>query len=480
MAAALSLGGQAAAAEKVSVVTTIFPYYDFTRVIAGDKAEITMLLRPGAESHSYDPTPRDMLKIQNCDVFIYGGGESDEWVDGVLESVDTSKMKIISIMDYVDVVEEEIVEGMQEEEEEHSHNEGFEESDVRDRPTFADWKGDWQSGYPYILDGTLDDVFEHKAEHDEEKTAEDYRKYYTDGYKTDYNRLVLNDKDNTITYYIEGKEIVKVKYDYKGYAILTYDDGSKGVRYQFEAVGETGGAPKYIQFSDHCYKPTEGLEHFHLYNGNEGFEPMLKNLVNWPTFYPASMNGSDIAASMIGHDHEEEYDEHVWTSPKNAKIIAQKIADTLSEVDAANAAAYSISAAAYLRELDKLDKAFRDVVKGASRKTLVFGDRFPFRYFADTYGLKYFAAFPGCSTETEASAATVAFLIDKVKAEKIPVVFYIELSNEKIADTICEATGAKRLLLHASHNISGDDFRNGTTYLDIMTANVGALREALM
>ena len=113
------------------------------------------------------------------------------------------------------------------------------------------------------------------------------------------------------------------------------------------------------------------------------------------------------------------------------------------------------------------------------RKTLVFGDRFPFRYFADAYGLDYFAAFPGCSTETEASASTVAFLIDKVKAENIPVVFHIELSNAKIADTIAEAAGAKALELHAAHNISKADFESGVTYLDIMTRNADALREAL-
>ncbi|MDR1509918.1 MAG: metal ABC transporter substrate-binding protein [Synergistaceae bacterium] len=302
-AAAFSFCGEAANADKKpSVVTTIFPQYDFTRAIARDKAELTMLLRPGTESHSYDPTPQDILKIQNCDIFIYGGGESDEWVDGVLESMDTSKMSIISMLDCVDAVEEEIVEGMQEEEEEET-----------------------------------------------------------------------------------GEE----------------------------------------------------------------------------------------------HEHEDEYDEHVWTSPANAGKIVRKIADTLIEVDPSNAGVYKNNAEAYLGELNRLDAAFRDVVKGAARKILVFGDRFPFRYFADAYGLKYFAAFPGCSIETEASASTVAFLIDKVKAEKIPVVFHIELSNEKIADTICEATGAKKLLLHASHNITKDDFESGLTYLNIMTRNVEALKEAL-
>ncbi|MDR1966540.1 MAG: metal ABC transporter substrate-binding protein, partial [Synergistaceae bacterium] len=107
-----------AAGDKPIVVTTIFPPYDFARAVAGDKAEITMLLRPATESHSFEPTPQDIIRIQNCDVFIYGGGESDEWVKSIFESLDTSKMKIISMLDCVDAVEEEIVEGMQEEEEE--------------------------------------------------------------------------------------------------------------------------------------------------------------------------------------------------------------------------------------------------------------------------------------------------------------------------------------------------------------------------
>ncbi|HWS28904.1 MAG TPA: metal ABC transporter substrate-binding protein [Clostridia bacterium] len=286
---------------KISVVATIFPPYDFAREIAGEKADITMLLPPASESHSFEPTPQDVIKIQNCDVFIYVGGESDEWVNDVLSSMDTSNMKIVTLMDCVETVEEEIIEGMQDEEEE----------------------------------------------------------------------------------------------------------------------------------------PAEG----------EAEEP--------------------------------EYDEHVWTSPRNAKLIVQKISDTLCEVDPANAGSYRENTTAYLARLDELDAQFQAVMDNAARKTIVFGDRFPFRYFADAYGLECFAAFPGCSTETEASAATVKFLIDKINAEKIPVVFHIELSNEKIANAISEATGAEVKLLHACHNISKADFEAGKSYIDLMTANVEALKEAL-
>jgi zinc transport system substrate-binding protein len=284
------------------VVTTIFPPYDFVRAIAGDagnpgsRVNLTLLLPPGAESHSFEPTPQDIIKMQNSKLFIYAGGESDAWVDRILDSLDTGKMKILSLMDTVDVVEEEIVEGMEEEAEE-----------------------------------------------------------------------------------------------------------------------EEGAA----------------------------------------------------------------YDEHVWTSPKNAKRIVRAITDALCELDGANAALYRLNADTCLAGLDELDAAFTAVADNAKRKTIVFGDRFPFRYFADAYGLTYFAAFPGCSTETEPSAATVAFLINKIKSEKIPVIFHIELSNEKMADTISEATGAKKLLFHAGHNISKRDFDNGVTYLELQQANVERLKTAL-
>lgn len=284
--------------KKISVVTTIFPQYDFTRQIAGDKADITMLLAPGAESHSYEPTPQDIIKIQNCDVFIYVGGENDTWVDSILDSIDKSKIKVISLLDCVKPLGEEVKEGMEAEE------------------------------------------------------------------------------------------------------------------------------------------PADA---------NDGIE----------------------------------YDEHVWTSPQNAVLIANVIRDVLCYVDQKNGETYKANAEKYTKQLSQLDAEFQDVVKNASRKTIVFGDRFPLRYFTETYGLDYWAAFPGCSTETEPSAATVAFLTDKVKAENIPVVFKIELSNGNVAQSITEAAGAKVLTFYSCHNVSKEDFDNGATYLSMMKKNVESLKEAL-
>ena len=132
-----------------------------------------------------------------------------------------------------------------------------------------------------------------------------------------------------------------------------------------------------------------------------------------------------------------------------------------------------------MEQLDALDAEFRNIVESSARKTVVFADRFPLRYFADAYGLTYFAAYPGCADAAEPSAATVAFLIDKVRTERIPVVFCIELSNQKLADTVCEATGAKKLQFSSCHNVTAAEFEDGATYLSIMRQNAAALREAL-
>jgi len=288
--------------EKLNVTVTIFPAYDFVRQIAGDRVNIAMLLSPGAESHSFEPSPRDIITIQKSDLFVFTGGESDAWVERILQSMNTENMSIFAMIDFVDVVEEEFVEGM-----------------------------------------------EHDHDHDHEE--------------------------------------------------------------------------------DYC--------------------------------------------------EDAEYDEHVWTSVQNAILLIRSIAEILCELDEAHAEFYKENAAAYIEELEKLDAAFSELVEGASRKTIVFGDRFPFRYFADAYDLSYFAAFPGCSTDTEPSAATVAFLINKIRAENIPVVFHIELSNERMANTISEETGAKKLLLHSVHNITKRDFDSGIGYLELMRRNIEALREAL-
>lgn len=296
---------------KVKVVTTIFPQYDFVRQIAGGNVELSMLLKPGEETHSYEPTPQDIIQIQNCDLFIYVGGENDEWVEDILDSMDTSGMELLRLVDCVETVNEEHVEGMKEERG-HDHDHGHEEEDI------------------------------HMEEH------------------------------------------------------------------------ETGTP-----------------------------------------------------------------DEHVWTSPENAEAIVDNISNVLCRLDSRHAALYQENEKAYKAELEELDSEFRKTVEEDGNRLLLFGDRFPFRYFADAYSLDYYAAFPGCASDTEPSAATMAFLINKVKQEDIPVVLKMELSNANISEAIAEATGAEVRTFYSCHNLTAEQFESGETYLSMMKKNVKTLKEAL-
>lgn len=292
---------------KLTVVSVSFPGYSFAKEIAGGAAEVSLLLPVGTEAHSYEPTPRDMIKIQNADLFIYGGGESENWVKEVLSSID-KPIETVAYTDCTALLDEEIAEGMQ----------------VR---------------------GSAHETA-HETAHDE------------------------------------------------------------------------------------------------------------------------------------AH-HEEEKDEHVWTNPQNAVLITRAIAEKMCEKDEKNAALYEKNAENYIEKLNELDKEFEEAIQSAKRKEIIVGDRFPFLYLARRYGLSFYAAFPGCAGESEPSAKTVAFLIEKVKKDRVPAVFYTEFSNQKVAKTIAEASGAKPLLLHSCHNVSKSDFENGATYESLMRENLAHIKEAL-
>ena len=286
--------------EGLEIITTMFPAFDLAREICGDKAEVVLLVPPGAEAHSFEPSAQDMLRVRNCDLFIYNGGESEVWVQELLsaQDVDIPRLEMIST---VPVLEEQIQEGMQ-----------------------------------------------HRHSHEDEP----------------------------------------------------------------------------------------------------------------------------------GHSHME-FDEHVWTSPVNAAIISRAIAEELCQIDPANAAYYQSRCEAYLLELDALDEGFRQAVAEGRQHSLIFADRFPARYFVEEYGLGYYAAFPGCAGDTEPSAKTVAFLIDKVEQEDIKAVFYIEFSNQKMARVIAEDTGCDTLLFHTCHNVSREELDAGVSYIGLMEQNLKNLKEAL-
>ncbi len=325
------------------VVTTIFPYYDFVRQIAGDRVRLKMVVPAGMDSHSFEPTPADMITMQQADLMVCNGGEMEQWVEKVTASLDTENMKLLTMMDYVDVLEEEIVEGM--EDTEHSHEDH-------------------------------DHTHEHEvADHDRENEDHDH----------------ADDE------------------------IKTHEDLSQAT------------------FDDHD-----------------------------------------------GHEMDIEYDEHIWTSPANAMKLVEVITETLKEVSPENASYFEENKNSYETELKGLDDEFKDIVANGRHRMIVVADKFPFRYFAQEYGLSYRAAFSGCSTDTEPSAKTIAYLIDRIKENQIQAVFYLELSSHRTADIISEETGAKPLLLHSCHNVTRRQFDEGVTYLQLMKQNAKNLQEALL
>lgn len=184
----------------------------------------------------------------------------------------------------------------------HAHSQGgkdvyngyFKDSQIKPR-TLADWGGDWQSVYPLLLDGTLDPVMRHKAEHGD-KTEADYHAYYATGYKTDVDRIVINGA--RVDFY-KGEKRAQAEYASDGYEILTYKKGNRGVRFIFRKVSGDDAAPKFIQFSDHRIAP-EKSDHYHLYWGDDR-AALLKEVINWPTYYPAALTSKQIVKEMLRH-----------------------------------------------------------------------------------------------------------------------------------------------------------------------------------
>ena len=479
---------KAEAAKQLSIVTTIFPEYDWVRQILGDKfpdADVTMLLDNGVDLHSYQPTVDDIVKIATCDLFIYVGGESDSWVEDALKHSVNKDRKVINLLEVLgdSVKAEETVEGMQETEHHHDHSQEvstFEDSQVQNR-SLSDWAGSWQSAYPLALDGTLDAAFEAMAASGEMSAAE-YKTYYQTGYRTDISGLSIQDDHIEFTY-TDGKKVGS-DYRYVGYFIQNWSTGTKAAMYRFEAVDPASGAPEYIEFNDHMIAPA-AAEHFHLRMSNESFDAIVDPEASWPTFFPADMTGDEVCEHMAGHDHEEheeEMDEHVWLSLKNAQVLCDAISQALQAIDPENKEAYAANAEAYEKQLSALDEKYQEAVDNATYKTLLFGDRFPFRYLTDDYGLRYYAAFSGCSAESEASFETILFLAKKLDELGLPCILTIEGVRHKIAQTIVENTAKKNqsiLALDSMQSTTSKDVAQGTTYLSVMEKNLDVLTDAL-
>lgn len=299
-----SADDMADSSDKPSVVTTNFALYDFARAVCGDECNVTMLIPPGQESHDFEASLSDIAKITDSDLFVYVGGESEDWVEDIFASLESmgEELNSLCVLDSVETYDEEIIDGMT-----HVHDEDDE----------------------------------------------------------------------------------------------------------------------------------------------------------------------------IDHDHDElETDEHVWTSIPNAIQIMEDIRDRMCEIDPALSDSLNENTSVYTDELNTIDSEIAELVNSVRNKMIIVADRFPFRYFTERYGLDYYAAFSGCTSDVEPTLDTVNFLIEKVKETDCPV-FIIEFSDGTTAKAVQAETGCDILTLHSAHNVSRDDFDSGVTYADLMRQNLEALKNAL-
>ena len=461
---------------KLKVVTTIFPIYDWVKEVLGDvDADVEVLLNNGVDLHSYQPSIEDIAKINDADVFMYVGNESG--LESVLKNINKN-VKVINLMEVLgdDVKNEEIVEGM---EDGHDHSEEvstFNDDEVEDR-SLSDWNGEWQSAYPFALDGTLDKAFESMAK-DGEMSADEYKTYYLNGYKTDIASIEIKGDHIDFTY-SDGTKVGS-NYKYIGYYIQNWSTGTKAAMYRFEAENMDTDAPKYIEFNDHMIEPANA-EHFHIRMSDESFDAIVDPENTCPTFFPMDMDGEEICEHLEGHDGHEsghESDEHIWLSLRNAKKCVEAIKEVLCQLDSSNQEIYESNAEEYIKKLEMLDAKYEDVVDKSKNDTLVFGDRFPFRYLVDDYNLNYYAAFAGCSTESEASFNTITFLAKKLDELGLTSILTIEGNNHKIAETIIKNTANKDQKILTLNSMQGR-ILEGDTYLSIMEANLEVLKKAL-
>ncbi|MBR0031005.1 MAG: zinc ABC transporter substrate-binding protein [Treponema sp.] len=477
---------------KLKVVTTIFPEYDWAKEIIGENAdnvELTLLMNNGVDLHSYSPSVKDIAKISESDIFVYVGGESDEWVDGVLKNATNKNMKVINLLDVLGekVKSEEIVEGMEHEHEHnehsHSHSSEIHEHDIKDR-TLSEFNGEWQSLYPVLTSGKLEEYVEHQAK-EKGKSEKDMQKEIEAKWNCGVKLVKVGGDKITLTY--DNGKSVTGKYSYAGYAVKKNDEGKiTNVRYKFETSDKN--APKYVMFNDHGYAPSDDVAHFHFYFGNNSFEEFMNSKVN-SYFVASKLSAHECEDLLLGRNHnehhhhdEDEKDEHVWLSLRNASELCAAIADALCEKDSANASVYKKNLASYKAKLSRLDGEYSDVVKSSRAKTLLFGDRFPFRYLVDDYNLKYFAAFTGCSAESEASFNTIVFLAGKLDELGLKSVCQIENGNGKIAKTVIANSKTKNatiLTFDSLQSTTAKQIKKGATYLGTMEKNLSVLKEAL-
>jgi ABC-type Zn uptake system ZnuABC Zn-binding protein ZnuA len=419
--------------KKLSVVTTLFPLYDFAKAIGGEYADVTLLLPPGVESHSFEPKPSDMIRIDQSDIFAYTGKAMEPWVEDLRKGIRPS----VAVVDASVGIE--LMKEAADAESEHETEHAFEWAGA-----FSLQQGDYRWSFAKVAGEYAESTMKMAVVVSPVEGAPGIEAVEKTGEALLNGMLAETRADSPL---VAGR----------GYQLVF--DSSRDETVFTVKIGMPG---TYVFFTEHMPTEFEGNEHFFKNAQNEDVETVA----------------TEPEEAGHHHHHHGGADPHIWLDFDNAAIMVSSLEKAFLEKDPAHAAVYQKNAEAYRARLAGLDKEYIAGLASCSTRQVVVGGHYAFGYLAHRYGLEYVAA-QGFAPDAEPSAKDLALLVDQVKKNNIKFVFYEELTSPKIAEALANETGAKMLLLNAAHNIAKDDYVKGMTFLGIMTENLASLREGL-
>lgn len=427
---------------KLEVVTTLFPTYDFAKQVGKDKVNVSLLLPPGVESHTFEPKPQDVVRINKSDVFIYTGKYMEPWVEDMLKGISNKNLLVVDASTGIELMSEA----------NHEHGEhAFE------------WAGSFElDAGEYVwsfakVNGEYADSAMKMAILQTSKTGGDGIEEVEEKVEGLLKSEQLNSR--------KAGDVIAPSFVS---AFQLNFDQSKEITV-FRVKIEKKGT--YVFFTEHMPAEFEAGDHFFKNSAGQDMEPLAQE--------PEEEHGHEAGESHEHGHHHGGKDPHIWVDLANDQIMVDTIAKALAEKDPANSVFYLNNAKEYKVKLADLDRRFKETLSTAKHKTIIYGGHFAFGYFAKRYGLKHESPYKGFAPNAEPSPKAIAELINKLKQSGMKYIYYEELLDPKVARTIAQETGAKLELLHGAHNISKDELNRGVTFLDIMEDNLRKLRVGL-
>ncbi len=417
---------------KINIVSSIFPLYDFVKEVGKDKVNVSVILPPGAEAHSFDPTPQDIVKINESSMFIYIGETMEPWAHDIIKSVKNDKLVVLEAGKNIEMIAAE----------ELHHEHGEDEHSFEWAGAFNLQKGDYyltfSKTHGEYADPTMKMVVLKSTKSGRDSIEENEKK--AEDLLNSTSTLVENNKELQIN--INNQLLFNKKSDKTVFVLHITEPGT------------------HVLFTEHMPSEFENKEHF------------FKNS-NKDDIKPTAMEPEE------EHHHHGGKDPHIWLDFEIDQKIVFTIAEELSKIDPANKDFYLDNARNYNQKLAEIDKKYRDTIEKCELKTILYGGHFAFGYLARRYGLTYISPYEGFTPNSEPTPQKIAELIDLIKQNKIEYLYYEELLDPKVAKSISNSTGVKLELLHAAHNLSKDEFNKDITFLQIMDENLIKLKQGL-